>query len=225
MTTVNYLTNDSELLPQNQSFVCLSFLTDKENNKTLTGLKVRGVYNTYEEACEQAKQLQQVDPYFNVYVGEMGKWLPFDPSPEQVQSSEYANQELNNMMKSYLENQEKAKLFHEQRKNEMVRKNILENLTVRKQNLDEAQSKLNSAKGSEKKGFEETVKSIEENIRKMEEREKELAEQLNDINNQLSAFNVNSTFVGPKVVEDSGELSQTDTNQTSANQTYEVLSL
>lgn len=206
MTTVNYLTNDTELLPQGQQFVCLSFLTDKENNKTLTGLKVRGVYATYEEACEQAKKLQQVDPYFNVYVGEMGKWLPYDPSPEQVKESEYANQELNNMMKSYVENQEKAKLYHEQRKNEMVRKNILENLTVRKQNLEEAQTKLSSAKSSERKGFEETVKSIEENIKKMEERERELSQQLNDINSQLEAFNLNKPFVGPKVVEGSGDV-------------------
>jgi len=206
MTTVNYLTSDTDLLPQGQQFVCLSFLTDKENNKTLTGLKVRGVYGTYEEACEQCKRLQQVDPYFNVYVGEMGKWLPYDPSPEQVKESEYANQELNNMMKSYVENQEKAKLYHEQRKNEMVRKNILENLTVRKQNLEEAQNKLDSAKSSERKGLEETVKSIEENIKKMEDRERELSQQLNDINSQLEAFNLNKPFVGPKVVEGSGDV-------------------
>jgi hypothetical protein len=204
MTTVNYLTNDTELLPLGQLYVCLSFLNDTENKKSLTGLKVRGVYNTYDEACEQCKRLQQVDPYFNVYVGEMGKWLPFDPSPEQVQSSEYANQELNNMMKSYLENQEKAKLFHEQRKNEMVRKNILENLTNRKTNLQEVQNKLSSAKESDRKGLEETVKSIEENIRKMEERKQELDEQLNTISSQLEAFNMNKPFVGPKVVDGSG---------------------
>lgn len=206
MSSVNYLTSDTELLPKGQLYVCLSFLTDSETKKTLNGIKVRGVYNTYDEACEQAKSLQQVDPYFNVYVGEMGKWLPVDPSPDQVQSSEYANQELNNMMKSYLENQEKAKLFHEQRKNEMVRKNILENLTNRRTNLVDVQNKLNSAKDDEVKGLEETAKSIEDNIRKMEEREKELSHQLNDISSQLEAFNMNKPIVGPKVVDDSGEV-------------------
>lgn len=205
MSSVNYLTDIISLLPEGQKYVCLSFLTDKENNKTLTGIRFGGAFATYELACEQCKVLQQAEQYFNVYVGESGKWLPFDPSPEQVQSSEYANQELNNMMKSYLENQEKAKLFHEQRKNEMVRKNILENLTNRKQNLEDVQNKLSLAKEDERKGLEETVKSIEENIRKMEEREKELNQQLNDISSQLEAFNINKPFVSPKVV-DSGEV-------------------
>ena len=99
MSSVNYLTNYVNLLPEGQKFLCLSFLTDRENNKTLTGVRFGGAFATYEEACEQAKKLQQVDQYFNVYVGEGGKWLPFDPSPEQVQSSEYANEQLNNMMK------------------------------------------------------------------------------------------------------------------------------
>lgn len=206
MSSVNYLTNYVNLLPEGQKFLCLSFLTDRENNKTLTGVRFGGAFATYEEACEQAKKLQQVDQYFNVYVGEGGKWLPFDPSPEQVQSSEYANEQLNNMMKSYLENQEKAKLFHEQRKNEMVKQNILDNLKNRRLNLEDAQSKLSKARAEDKKGLEETVKSIEENIRTMEERERELTQQLNDINEQLSAFDMNKPFVGPKVVEGSGDV-------------------
>ena len=206
MTTVNYLTDIISLLPEGQKYVCLSFLTDKDNNKSLSGLRFGGAFASYEEACNHAKHLQQFDQYFNVYVGEGGKWLPFDPSPEQVQSSEYANQELNNMMKSYLENQEKAKLFHEQRKNEMVRKNILENLTNRKTNLEDARNKLASAKGDEHRGLEETVKSIEENIKKMEDRKKDLDEQLNLISKQIENFDMNKPFTGPKVVEDSGDV-------------------
>ena len=206
MTSENYLIDIISLLPEDQRFVCLSFLTDKENNKTLSGLRFGGAFSTYEDACEQAKRLQQVDEYFNVYVGEGGRWLPFDPSPDQVQSSEYANQELNNMMKSYLENQEKAKLFHEQRKNEMVKKNILDNLTSRRQNLVDAQSKLKSASDNEKRGLEETVKSIEENIKSMEAREKELTQQLNDINSQLESFNLNKPFAPPKMVDNSGDV-------------------
>ena len=49
-------------------------------------------------------------------------------------------------------------------------------------------------------------KSIEENIKKMEDRERELSQQLNDINSQLEAFNLNKPFVGPKVVEGSGDV-------------------
>lgn len=179
MSKPDYLSEDM-LLPKDQKFVCLSFLTDKENKTTLTGVKVRGVYETYDEACKQAKNLQAVDEAFNVFVGEMGKWLPFDPVPdsEAVKTSEYANEELNNMMKSYLENQEKAKLFHEQRKNELMKKNIMENITTRQTNLKEVQEQLTSAPEEEKKILEDTVKSIEEQIEKMEVKKNELDEQL-----------------------------------------------
>ena len=98
-------------------------------------------FTTYEEACAHAKTLQTIDTYFNVFVGEMGKWLPFDPNPDSVKDSEYANEQLNNMMKSYAENQEKAKIFHEHRKNELIRNNILENLQSRNENLKELKEK------------------------------------------------------------------------------------
>ena len=186
MSKPDYLSEDS-LLPKDQKFVCLSFLTDKENKTILTGVKVRGVYETYDEACKQAKNLQAVDEAFNVFVGEMGKWLPFDPAPdsEAVKTSEYANEELNNMMKSYLENQEKAKLFHEQRKNELMKKNIMENITTRHTNLKEVQEQLTSATEEEKKILEDTVKSIEEQIEKMEVKKNELDEQINTIKSNL----------------------------------------
>ena len=186
MSKPDYLSEDS-LLPKDQKFVCLSFLTDKENKTTLSGVKVRGVYETYDEACKQAKNLQAVDEAFNVFVGEMGKWLPFDPAPdsEAVKNSEYANEELNNMMKSYLENQEKAKLFHEQRKNELMKKNIMDNITTRHTNLKEVQEQLTSATEEEKKILEDTVKSIEEQIEKMEVKKNELDEQINTIKSNL----------------------------------------
>jgi hypothetical protein len=202
MSKVDYLTEDS-FLPSGQNYVCLSFLTDKENKTTLSGIKIRGVFNTYDEACEHAKKVQSVDTYFNVFVGELGKWLPFDPNPdsEAVKDSEYANAQLNQMMKAYLENQEKAKVYHEQRKTEMVRKNVLENLTSRQDNLVEAQKKLKKAKNAdEKKTLEHDVVSIEDQIKKMEDKKKELDEQLDVITNQLKAFEPKE-YVGPKIID------------------------
>jgi hypothetical protein len=67
MSKVDYLTDDTTLLPADQKFVCISFLTDKENKSSLSGIKIRGTYSTYEAACEQAKKLQSIDQYFNVF--------------------------------------------------------------------------------------------------------------------------------------------------------------
>ena len=200
MSHVDYLTDDTALLPTDQKFVCISFLTDKENKSTLSGIKIRGAYSSYEAACEQAKKIQSVDQYINVFVGEMGKWLPFDPNPdsESVKDSQYANDQLNTMMKSYMENQEKAKVYHEQRKQELVRQNILENLQSRQENLTELNKKLNKAKKQEKKEdvvmIEENMKSIEEQIKKMEDKKIELDEQIESLSNQVKAYGSTQNF-------------------------------
>lgn len=209
MSKVDYLTEDGLLLPQDQKFVCISFLTDKENKSSLSGIKVRGVYETYESACVQAKKIQSVDQYFNVFVGEMGKWLPFDPNPdsEVVKDSEYADNHLNSMMRSYMENQEKAKVYHEQRKQEMVRQNIMENLQTRHENLDDLNKKLKKAKKQEKSEdvstIEQNIKSIEEQILKMEEKKGELDEQIDMLSNQVKSFGTTQGFnnSGPKTID------------------------
>jgi molecular chaperone DnaK (HSP70) len=202
MSKVDYLTEDT-ILPDGQNFVCISFLTDKENKTTLSGIKVRGGFSTYEEACGHAKKVQTVDPYFNVFVGEMGKWLPFDPNPDShsVKDSEYANEQLNNMMKSYMENQEKAKLYHEQRKNELVRQNILENLATRQDNLKDAKKRLNKAQNEEdKKTLESSVLEIEEQISKMELKKQELDDQIESLSSQVKQA-TNSRIAPPKIIE------------------------
>jgi hypothetical protein len=202
MSKVDYLTED-QLLPTDQKFVCLSFLSDSDNKSTLSGIKIRGVFESYESACAHAKKVQTVDPYFNVFVGEAGKWLPFDPNPDSkaVKDSEYANEQLNTMMKSYLENQEKAKVYHEQRKNEMVRKNILENMTTKQDNLKELQTDYAKAEtDQEKESLEVKMKKVEEHIKKMEEKKKELDKQIETVSDQLKSFTT-SNLSPPKIID------------------------
>ena len=72
---------------------------------TVQGLKVRGVFDTYGEAVNRAKTLQKIDPSFNVFVGQVGFWLPWDPEPHTVADQEYADDQLNQLMKKYKENE------------------------------------------------------------------------------------------------------------------------
>ena len=82
------------LLPDNQKFACISFFVPEDKEIKKYGLKLRGCFATYEEACDHAKTLQKVDKYHNVFVGEMGKWLPFSPDPDDAKESEYSNKDL-----------------------------------------------------------------------------------------------------------------------------------
>jgi hypothetical protein len=84
------------------------------------GLKVRGVYSTHEQAAARAKALSKKDPYFNVYVADIGEWLPWDPNPDDVAESEYAVDELNKLMKSYKDQAAKKDAFFEEEKRQKL---------------------------------------------------------------------------------------------------------
>ena len=175
MSHLNSLSN----LPSNMKFVCLSFLTDKENKLSITGIRFGGAYETYEEACKQAKDIQALDPYHNVFVGEGGKWLPFDPDPnsEAIKDSEYADEKLNEIMKGHKNNQDRAKVFHDMRKNEKVIDNINDNIEQTQKNKSELTKKLSKAKTeSEIKTLTSGIDNIDEQIKKMELKLKECKE-------------------------------------------------
>ena len=200
MSETNFLTEDS-ILPDNQNFVCLSFLSpsDDDKNITLTGVKVRGVFDKYDDATKHASKLQKVDPYNNVFVGECGKWLPFDPDPnsELVKDQEHANQELNKIMKKQLQSQEKAKMLHEQRKNEMIKKNLEDNINQRKSNKTDLENKLKKEKDSTKQSsIKNTLSTIDDQIKKLELKKKEVSSKVENFKKEIAK---NSEFDKSKV--------------------------
>lgn len=73
------------------------------------GLKVRGSYQTYEEANQRAKLLRELDPTFDVFVGEVGKWLPWEPEAYKTGHVEYLEPELNKLMQKKQENEQQAR--------------------------------------------------------------------------------------------------------------------
>jgi hypothetical protein len=105
-----------DFLYMNQEKLEKEFYEKNNFQTTMRGLKVRGVYDTEKEANVRAKALQRRDPNFNVYVAQVGYWLPWDPNPHSVDRQEYAEKELNTLVSEYRANQEK--------KDEHFRENI-----------------------------------------------------------------------------------------------------
>ena len=97
------------------------FFTKNEFRTSIRGLKVRGVYDTAAEAGARAKTLQKLDPFFNVYVGQMGFWLPWDPEPADVADQEYAEDQLNTLMKKYKENESARDTFYSEQRQKGVK--------------------------------------------------------------------------------------------------------
>lgn len=99
------------------------FFAKNNFRTTVQGLKVRGSYDTYNEAVARAKALQKIDPIHNVYVAQVGFWVPWDPEPHEVADQEYADDQLNTLMKKYKENeQERETLYNEQKISRMGNK-------------------------------------------------------------------------------------------------------
>jgi DNA repair exonuclease SbcCD ATPase subunit len=138
---IDYLTEDKPLPGQN--WVCLSFLSPEGvRNCKIRGVKVRGVFSTKEEADKRAKDLQEEDPDFHIFVGEVGKWLAQDPDPNSVPDQEYREKELNKLMKDYKASQAKAKAMEAERKSELLQDAIVEERNRRNHNKDKTRDRL-----------------------------------------------------------------------------------
>jgi len=97
------------------------FFAKNEFRTSIRGLKVRGVTATHGEAVAMSKKLQRNDTIHSIFLGEVGKWLPWDPKPHQVQDQEYAEDQLNTLMKNYRNNEESREKFMAEQRNEMLK--------------------------------------------------------------------------------------------------------
>lgn len=82
-------------------------------------VKFRGAFTTIEEAKKYSEYLRNLDPNYDIFLGQTGFWYPFNPARENVKEQNYFGKELNDLMKSYLKNKTQADIHFEQRMREM----------------------------------------------------------------------------------------------------------
>ena len=104
---------------KNKSKLEEAFFAKNDFRTTVRGLKIRGVYGSRGEAEARSKKLQRADTLHNIFLGEVGKWLPWDPAPTEVNEQEYAEEQLNNLMKKYKENEDSREMFMRENRNRM----------------------------------------------------------------------------------------------------------
>lgn len=146
---------------ENQKYVLFSFASKKNiKDANIDAFKFRGAFATFDEANAYAKKLQDMDPDFNIFMGEGFKWIPFDPDLDKIENHEYYEKELNQIMKANKEQLMEQKKIEAQRKAEMKKANktsdevkdesikkIDENIETVNSNLDRLKAafdKLNS---------------------------------------------------------------------------------
>jgi len=179
--------NEDEVIP-NQRFYGVSFLRDVSADETdadkllgidksnvkpknIIGMKIKFFSKTYEEATELANKMRDIDPRFDIYIGEVGKWCPFNPHGNNcVENYEYAEKELNEIMKAYEQNQEKVKIYEEKRKIQGKINNGEENIKRKEKNKRKLLKEMKSSGAN----HEDLIKKLDEDIKKLEKEQKEL---------------------------------------------------
>jgi hypothetical protein len=131
----DYLDEDKPFrqLVKKQNFTVISMLTpncfpeDKRQeykDQKILGIKVRGVFETYEDAKAHSEKLQQLDKFHNIFVGEVGKWLPFDVDISNMQTEDdpvYREKSLNQYMKAYKDTLKEEEVTEKERKEEQLK--------------------------------------------------------------------------------------------------------
>lgn len=153
-TEIDHLDEDPPI--PGQRFVLISFVSPEGvMNCNIRGVKVRGVYETEVEARRAADKLRKKDKFFDVFVGEIGKWLPWDPDPMKIKEAKYGNKKLDRMMKK----------VHEQNNNS------LNELVGRRKDI------ITDSKKTHKQRVAESIKSgLKSNVEPQEESDNEPVE-------------------------------------------------
>ena len=95
--------------------------TEKVGFQTnVRGVKVRRSFANVEECQTYASVLQRRYPNDSIAVGKVGAWLPWDPSEHLMPEVQYAEKELNELMRKYKENELNREMFFEEEKTKKI---------------------------------------------------------------------------------------------------------
>lgn len=113
---VDVLEEDIITVP-GQLYALVSFVSpDGRQKSAQCGMKIRGVFNTRDEAAAHVKRLQRTDPLFDIYLLDLYKWVAIPPDPTKIDDHQYQESYLQDLVQNYRENQELAKKHFQERK-------------------------------------------------------------------------------------------------------------
>lgn len=115
-------------LDKNEDTLNEQFNREHAFQTSTRGIKIRGTYNTQEEAENRCKKLRETDPNHDITVGPVGMWAAWDPDAYKTGRVEFLEEELNQLQKEKMKNEEKAKQEFENRVKESKKKAIEDNI-------------------------------------------------------------------------------------------------
>lgn len=126
-TNHEYIFNSNELDEQYKFFKSVNsgeieadFHRNNGFKTSMRGVKIRGVFDTIDEAKKRSEFVKKFDNKFDIFICQVGCWVPWSPNPNDLQDQEYSETQLNTLMKQYKQNMEtKDEIFEERKRNMM----------------------------------------------------------------------------------------------------------
>lgn len=145
--------NYKHFVQDNESVIEKEFYEKNAFQTCIRGIKVRGTYDTLDEAKARSERLRKLDGNkFSIYVAQVGCWCPWSPNPDSIADQEFAESALNTLMARYKENQDNKEIHFKERQAQM-KEAIAENEQTRKE-AREADSMGESSSSSMLEGSE-----------------------------------------------------------------------
>ena len=104
-----------------QKFAIISIVHSQ--TESFSAIKIKGVFETFDEANNWIKnRIMKInsETMYDTYVVDLYKWLMIPPPTNDIENQNYANQQLNLMMKAHKEEQTLAQQVFEERKQSLV---------------------------------------------------------------------------------------------------------
>lgn len=162
------IVNDPEI--QDQKWCCISFVmpenikdpeTELVDNKFVNKmrmLKIRGSFPTQELAEKYAIKLRdEVEPWVNVYITQVGHWIPFYDDDKYCQDVVYKENALNELMQLHKENIEKSRKYIQEKAKNETNKTVEDNNNNEStfDKINKIKNKLNLTKENDNKHLEQ----------------------------------------------------------------------
>lgn len=96
------------------------YLEMNDFQTSIRGIKVRGVFESLKEAQTRAELLRRLGDKFDIFVGQVGVWCPWSPNADDIQEQEYAETQLNTLVKNYRDNMNLRDEFYTKRKDDKI---------------------------------------------------------------------------------------------------------
>jgi hypothetical protein len=121
---VDYLSEDKPI--PGQKYCLTSFVSPNGNQKSnILGFKNRGNFDTLAEAQLRAKEIRISDPDFDIFVAQVGLWLPWHPDPADLGDIQHDDERLNDIVKGHKESQIRSAQHFEERQRTLAKNALI----------------------------------------------------------------------------------------------------